>query len=166
MSTPLIETERLLLRPTQISDLDRWAEMMADEECARFLGGVQARSTVWRALMCMAGCWQLTGISMFSVIERSSGRWLGRIGPWYPDGWPGREVGWGLHRDAWGQGIALEASRAAMDYAFDVLGWDEVIHSIAPGNLPSQNLAKRLGSELRGPGQLPVRNWSSRASLP
>ena len=44
----------------------------------------------------MAGSWALNGFGMFSVIEKASGLWLGRIGPWRPDGWPGNEVGWGL----------------------------------------------------------------------
>ena len=42
-----------------------------------------------------------------------------------------------------------------MDYAVDVLGWDDVIHSIDPANLASQQVACRLGSTLRGPGKLP-----------
>lgn len=150
-----IETPRLLLRPPSLADLDRWTEMMADAETTRFIGGVQARSVVWRALMCMIGAWHETGVAMFSVLEKSSGRWLGRVGPWAPEGWPGNEVGWSLHRDAWGQGIAYEAACASMDYAVDVLGWDDIIHSIDPDNLPSQQLAQRLGSTLRGPGRLP-----------
>lgn len=152
----MLETERLLLRPVRLEDLERWAEMMGDQEAARFLGGVQPRATAWRSLMTMAGAWSLSGISMFSVIEKASGRWMGRLGPWQPDGWPGTEVGWGLHPDAWGKGYATEGACAAMDYAFDVLGWTEVIHCIDPANLPSQKVAQRLGSTLRGPGRLPA----------
>lgn len=92
---------------------------------------------------------------MFSVIETATGRWLGRVGPWSPEGWPGTEVGWSLHRDSHGQGYALEAAVAAIDYAFDVLGWEEVIHCIAPENLASARLAERIGSTNRGPGLLP-----------
>jgi RimJ/RimL family protein N-acetyltransferase len=155
MTGPELHTDRLILRPTQISDFERWADFMADPEATRFLGGVQARSTAWRGMMTMAGAWTLTGIAMFSVIERTSGRWIGRLGPWQPDGWPGTEVGWGLHRDAWGQGYAEEGARVAIDYAFDVLGWTEVIHCILPENKPSQALAGRLSSTLRGPARLP-----------
>jgi RimJ/RimL family protein N-acetyltransferase len=43
-----------------------------------------------------------------------------------------------------------------MTYAFDVLGWTDIIHSIHPDNTPSQRLAQRLGSRNRGPGQLPA----------
>jgi RimJ/RimL family protein N-acetyltransferase len=128
---------------------------MADGEASRFIGGPQPRAAAWRGFMTMAGAWAMTGFSMFSVIDRASGRWLGRIGPWRPEGWPGPEVGWGLVRAAWGQGYAFEAASAAIDWAFDHLGWDEVIHSIDPANAPSQALARRLGSTNRGPGRLP-----------
>jgi len=154
-TTPVIQTERLTLRPIAMEDFPRWAEMMTDPEAARFLGGAQPAATAWRGFMTMAGAWSLTGVSMFSVVERDSGRWLGRIGPWRPHGWPGTEVGWGLHPDAQGKGYGVEAATAALDYAFDVLGWTEVIHCIDPDNVPSQKLAERLGSTNLGPARLP-----------
>ena len=69
--------------------------------------------------------------------------------------WPEKEVGWGVARSALGKGFAREAAVATMDYAFDKLGWEKVIHCIAPENAPSQNLAKRLGSQNLGKTQLP-----------
>ena len=65
------------------------------------------------------------------------------------------EVGWGLHPDAQGRGIGLEAATATIDYAFDVLDWPDVIHCIDPDNGPSQRLAERLGSTNLGPTRLP-----------
>jgi RimJ/RimL family protein N-acetyltransferase len=152
---PVLETARLRLRPIAMEDFPRWAEMMGDPEAARFLGGPQPAATAWRGFMTMAGAWSLTGVSMFSVIARDSGLWLGRIGPWRPEGWPGTEVGWGLHPDAQGKGYGVEAATAAIDYAFDVLGWTEVIHCIDPDNAPSQRLAERVGSANLGPTRLP-----------
>ena len=43
-----------------------------------------------------------------------------------------------------------------MDFAFDRLGWNEVIHTILPENERSQAVAKRLGSRLLRPGHLPA----------
>lgn len=156
MTGPVLQTERLTLRPIAMEDFPRWAEMMADPEASKFLGGVQPAATAWRGFMSMAGAWSLTGIAMFSVIERDTGLWLGRIGPWRPLGWPGNEVGWGLHPDAQGRGYAVEAATATMDYAFDVLGWEDVIHCIDPDNTPSQRLAERVGSRNLGPTRLPA----------
>ena len=57
--------------------------------------------------------------------------------------------------EAQGKGYGVEAATAAIDYAFDVLGWTEVIHCIDPDNVPSQRLAERLGSRNLGPTRLP-----------
>jgi RimJ/RimL family protein N-acetyltransferase len=150
-----IETPRLLLRVPRIEDLDPWTAMMADEETARFIGGVMPRAVVWRGLMTMIGAWHASGFAMFSVIDKSTGRWVGRLGPWMPDGWPGTEVGWAIVRECWGRGYAPEGAAAAIDWAFDELGWTDVIHSIAPHNVASQQVARKLGSANRGPGKLP-----------
>lgn len=156
MPGPVLETERLLLRPTLNEDLDGWAALMGDPQSARFLGGTVARAAAWRGMAAMAGSWALQGFGMFSVIEKSSGRWIGRLGPWQPEEWPGTEVGWGLLAAAWGKGYATEGSIAAIDWAFAHLGWEEVIHCIAPDNLGSAAVARRLGSTNRGPGRLPA----------
>ena len=155
MTGPVLETERLILRPIAMEDFPRWAEMMGDPEAAKFLGGAQPAAVAWRGFMSMAGAWSLTGVSMFSLVERDTGLWLGRIGPWQPHGWPGTEVGWGLHPDAQGKGYGVEAATAAIDYAFDVLGWTDVIHCIDPDNTPSRRLAERIGSRNLGPTQMP-----------
>lgn len=150
-----LETERLLLRPPIWDDFDAWVAFLADEHSMRHLGGVQSRPVAWRSVMAMAGAWQMQGFAMFCVIEKATGEWVGRVGPWMPEGWPGSEVGWGIVRSREGRGYATEAAIAAIDWTFDHLGWREVIHSIAPDNLASQGVAKKLGSRNRGPGQLP-----------
>lgn len=155
MNGPVIFTERLLLRLPAPEDFEAWADFHADEETMRFLGGVQARSSAWRSLCGLLGGWGIRGYAMFSVIERASGAWVGRIGPHYPEGWPAPEIGWGVARAFAGRGYAYEAAVATMDYAFDVLGWDRVIHVIAPDNARSIALARRLGSSLIGPTTLP-----------
>ncbi len=157
MSTPSdlrIETERLILRPTAPEDFDGWAELMAHDS-SRFIGGPVPREASWRGFMAMAGSWSMLGYGMFSMIDKASGKWLGRTGPWCPEGWPGTEVGWGVLPSAMGRGYAHEAAVATMDWAFDTLGWTDIIHSIAPDNAPSIALAERLGSTWRGPSKLP-----------
>lgn len=150
-----IETSRLYLRPPRLEDLGAWSQMMLDEPTARFIGGVMPRAVCWRQLMAMIGSWHALGFAMFSVFEKGTDRWVGRLGPWQPDGWPGAEIGWAIVRDRWGQGYAVEGAVAATNWAFDTLGWTRVIHSIAPENIASQRVAEKLGSRNLGPGRLP-----------
>jgi RimJ/RimL family protein N-acetyltransferase len=150
-----ITTARLILRPLQLHDFGAWAGLMADKDATPFIGGQQPRALAWRGFMSMAGAWHLTGVAMFSVLEKSSGRWVGRVGPWQPDGWPGPEIGWAIIRECWGRGYATEAAAASIDWAFDTLGWEEVIHCIAPENALSQAVARKLGSRNRGVGRMP-----------
>lgn len=151
-----VETERLILRPPVRADFDRYAELFCHPTAARIIGGGVPRGDAWRRFLQMPGAWMLQGFAMFSLIEKASGLWVGQAGPWQPDGWPGTEVGYALHQDAWGKGFATEACAAAMDWAFDTLGWSEVIHCIDQENTASQGVARRLGSTNRGPGKLPA----------
>ena len=68
------------------------------------------------------GHWAIRGYGFFSVEHRETGAWVGRIGPWYPEGWPGPEVGWTLSPDHRGRGYATEAARASVEFAFTELG--------------------------------------------
>jgi len=142
-----IETPRLLLREPRASDLDAVAASLADPEVMAHLGGVQSRPQAWRTYAGQIGGWVLRGYGMFSVFEKASGQWIGRIGPNHPEGWPGQEIGWAVTRAAQGRGLAFEATVACMDFAFEELGWPEVIHCIEDANERSVALARRLGSE-------------------
>ncbi len=150
-----LETERLILRPPSREDFEPWSRFTADEQAMRHIGGVQAPPVAWRSLAAMIGSWHMQGFAMFSVIEKASGEWVGRVGPWQPHGWPGTEVGWSIRRPSWGRGYATEAATAAIDWAVDHLGWQEVIHTIAPDNTGSQAVARKLGSSLLRMGRLP-----------
>jgi RimJ/RimL family protein N-acetyltransferase len=146
MIGPTLETERLILRPPEERDLDRWAAFMADAETMSFLGGPKSRAEAWQGIASALGHWVLKGFGMFSTVEKESGAWVGRVGPLEPEGWPGTEVGWGIAREHWGKGYATESAAAAIDWAFDTLGWSEVVHCIDSANAPSIRVAQRLGS--------------------
>lgn len=143
-----IETERLILRKIDAErDFEAWARLMGDERTVRFLGtGVLDRALAWRQMATLIGHWEIRGYGFFSVESKASGEWLGRVGPWYPEGWPEPEIGWTISPNHWGNGYATEAGRAAIEYAFRELGWTRVIHVILTGNRRSVAVAKKLGS--------------------
>ena len=164
-SAPLLVTERLILRPPLAADFDAFAAMHADADTMRFLGGPAPRSVAWRQFTAFAGAWQISGYSLFSVIERATGAWVGRVGPWGPEGWPAPEIAYGLAPQYAGRGYAYEAAVAAIDFAIDFLGWDQISHTINPENTASIALAQKLGAQNSGPTFLPAPYEASRVDL-
>ena len=157
-SIPELRTARLILRAPRPEDFPAWAEHMADEDVRRYLGGPNPPLSAWRNMTSVVGAWAIVGFSMFSVIEAASGRWIGRTGPWRPEGWPGNEIGWSFSKDVWGKGYATEAAEAAMAFAFEKLGWMDCVHSIDPHNAASIAVAARLGSDFKRVVSLPAPN--------
>ena len=144
----IIETERLILREIDPErDFESWATSMADENTVRYLGSKPMnRAQAWRSMAMMIGHWAIRGYGFFSLESKLTGEWVGRVGPWFPEGWPEPEVGWTIAPGHLRKGYAFEAARASIDYAFNTLGWSRVIHVIMEGNEASIALAKKLGS--------------------
>lgn len=142
-----LETDRLILRMLRESDIDAYAEMCADPEVMRYIGDGQplTRPMAWRNLAMMAGHWSLRGYGLWAVEERTSNAFIGRIGFWHPEGWPGFELGWTLRRAFWGKGYATEGALAALQVAFIQLDQPHVISLIHPENTASIRVAERLG---------------------
>ena len=147
--TIVMETKRLILRHIDIeADLDAWTEMMTDENTVRYIGGkTMNRAESWRQMATLIGHQHVRGYGFYSVIEKSSGAFVGRIGPWFPEGWPEPEVGWTVHPAHTRKGIAKEAGAACVDYVFNTLGWDRIIHVIAEENIASIKTAEAIGSK-------------------
>jgi RimJ/RimL family protein N-acetyltransferase len=145
-----IETERLILREIDPDrDFDNWAAAMADENTVRYIGGkTMNRAESWRNMAMVMGHWTIRGFGFFTVELKATGETVGRVGPWHPEGWPAPEVGWTIYPGFQREGYASEAARASIDYAFDTLGWGDVIHVILEGNVASIAVARKVGSNL------------------
>ena len=144
-----LETERLILRPLAPGDATAHIAMMEDPDIARFLtvkGKPDNRMIAWRAFASMLGHWQIRGFGFFSVFEKSSGVWVGRVGPWMPEGWPSLECGWSISRQAWGKGYAPEAAIAAINWIFrEKPDLPRIISLIDTSNANSQAVARKIG---------------------
>ncbi len=148
----ILETPRLRLRLFQDSDLDAYADMVADAEVMRFIGERKpmTRAEAWRHMAMMLGHHHLRGYGLWCAEDKASGEMVGRVGIWQPEGWPGLEAAWTLRRKHWGKGYATEAARAAIEHAFRVLGAQHVISLIDPANHASMRVAERVGEKLEG----------------
>jgi RimJ/RimL family protein N-acetyltransferase len=151
---PGMETERLILRQWRAADIVANTTMLGDPLSARFITAdrkpVREPMVGWRNAAIMAGHWVLYGFGMFVVEEKTSGRFVGRVGPFHPPVWPGFEVGWGITSEFRGKGYAVEAARAAIDWSFATFELDEIVHCIDSENVASQAVARRLGASKAG----------------
>lgn len=149
-----LETPRLILRPLAPDDFEGHAAMMADARVGEFLSldrKPQSRALAWRGFAMMLGHWTIRGYGFFSVLEKASGRWVGRVGPWNPETWPGIECGWGMHPEAWGKGYAPEAAIAAIRWTFAHRPeLTRIISLIHPANANSQAVARKIGEAQSG----------------
>ncbi len=152
--TLTLETERLILRPPTPGDVDAHAAMLAHPGYAATMtldGEPQTRAEAWRIFASVLGHWAMRGYGFFSVFERARGDWVGRVGPWMPEGWPGLECGWSIAPDHWGKGYAVEAAVAATRWIFEEQpALPRIISLIAPGNAKSQAVAHKFGERKSG----------------
>lgn len=145
MTPPVIQTDRLVLRPIGPQDFEPFAAFLASPR-ARFLGGPKSPAEAWRALATIVGHWTLRGFGNFAVTLRGETRCIGSMGPWYPEGWPERELAWSLWSEAAeGRGYAFEAMTRLRAWAYDTLGWTTAVSYIDRQNARSRALAERLG---------------------
>jgi RimJ/RimL family protein N-acetyltransferase len=144
-----LRTERLLLRQWRDEDLEPFAALNADPIVMEHFPSTMTRerSDAW-AEMCRQKIDE-RGWGIWAVEVVETGAFIGFVGlnePLFDAHFtPAVEVGWRLARHAWGKGYATEAARAALDYAFDEVGLDEVVSFTAPENLRSQRVMQKLG---------------------
>ena len=93
----------------------------------------------------LVGHWELRGFGMWAVQELTTADLVGRVGFYYPEGWPDHEIAWALARPFWGRGYATEAASAALGKAFGPLGWPRVVSLVDPANTfgPSRPATRR-----------------------
>jgi RimJ/RimL family protein N-acetyltransferase len=142
---PVIETGRLRLRQWCGADVAPNTAMLSDPGTARFITvdgkPVTSELAGWRNAAVMSGHWALHGAGMFVVEEKKTGRFAGRVGPWFPPG---------IASDFRGKGYAVEAARASIDWCFATFELDQILHCIDCENTASQAVARRLGAEKQG----------------
>ena len=142
---PVIETERLILRPNRPEDFDAYAAFYATDR-ARLRGGVKTRAQAWIQFAAEIGHWSLRGYGFWAVENKAAGAYCGQVGLWNPEGWAEPEIGWLMMEGFEGKGYAHEAALRARAYAYDTLGWTRAASCISEGNDRSIRLAERMGA--------------------
>lgn len=138
------DTERLRFRRVRAEDLDEFLALHEDPEVARSMGSYD-RAEMERYLQMVLDEWDQRGHGRVAILDRDTGRFLGRTGLKHWPQFGETEVGWVLHPDARGKGYATEAGRASLAWGFERFGLPYVTANIQPANVASIRVAERLG---------------------
>jgi RimJ/RimL family protein N-acetyltransferase len=142
-----IETPRLLLRAWRDSDREPFARMNADPQVMEFFPACLTREQSDGLVDRIEANMRRDGYSFFAAELRQTGEFIGFIGLSVPpfDFIPSPEIGWRLAAPYWNQGLATEGARAALRFAFDELGYREIIAYTAVANIRSRRVMEKLG---------------------
>lgn len=145
------ETARLILRPVGLTDLDGLCRLNADPEVMRFIldGSTLDHEETAARLAAMHGHWQEHGYGIFGLRWQPTGEFVGWAGlatpTFLPEVMPAVEIGWRLLHHWWGRGLATEAARDVLRFAFDDIGLDRLLSIRHVDNDASGRVMEKLG---------------------
>ena len=160
-----LETERLVLRPPRLEDAADLAAVYGDPETVRFIGdgSTATEEQIEEGISRWLERWEATGLGLFAMESRETGRVIGRSGflVWDTGDWTPAssadageradvELGWMIAREHWGHGFATEAALALRDWGIRDRGLTRLISLIRPGNVRSVRVAEKIGERHEG----------------
>ena len=148
MTTPTeLKTNRLLLRPFRLSDVDDVLEYASDPRWAAFYERPYDRGTtehlVARAVL---ASWDQN--AQFAMVLED--RVVGLVDLTVDHERQTAELGFGVARPLWGQGFAVEAAAAVCDWGFRTYGLVRVYARTDSRNMRSRRMLEKLGMKYEG----------------
>ncbi len=149
-----LQTPRLLLRAWRDEDLDELATLCADPAVMRYFPAPLSHEQSQALFSGLQQHFADHGFTFWSLWHREDGRFVGMTGlahvGFEARFTPAVEIGWRLSPAFWGQGLAQEAARASLDFAFTRLAVDRVVAFTTLSNAPSQRVMRALGMQPAG----------------
>ena len=147
-----LETIRLRLRPLAAGDRDALYNIYTEREVSRNLitppASIEEFHEPFERMLELAPT-----LGMWAIVRKDDGRLIGRCG-FYPCSEPPAgtpELAYLLSRSDWGMGLATEAARRCLDFAFSEQAWPEVVAMVRRGNGASARVLRKVGMQLVRP---------------
>ena len=150
---PVLETDRLLLRPMRMSDARDLFAYASDTEVSRHVLWEPHRNLGDSRQMLRQVRWQYhRGLpSSYAITLRESGRMIGTIGfMWVNTEYRSAEVGYSLARPYWNQGLMTEALKRILTFGFDTLHLNRIEAQHETDNPASGRVMAHCGMQYEG----------------
>ena len=135
----MITTERLCLRRARVDDLEDLHKVFVHVEAMRYWD-CPPHDEIGQTRRFLAAMVVADPTQSDDFVIEHEGRVIGKAGCWRRP-----EIGFILHPDHWGKGLAHEALSAAIPHIFDSLPIDRLEADVDPRNRASLKLLARLG---------------------
>jgi 3-dehydroquinate dehydratase/shikimate dehydrogenase len=148
----IIQTERLILRQWQETDLELFAQLNADSRVREYFPGLLSRQESDASVKLMSDHIQRFGWGFWAASLIQTNDFIGFIGledvtleaP-FNKPTPTVEIGWRLAFNYWGKGYATEGAKAAIKYGFDELNLSEIVSFTTVKNWRSRHVMEKIG---------------------
>lgn len=146
-------TDRLILRPFQVSDAPQILELNSDDEVMRYTGDApfvdeKAALDFIEEYISTQGPYQSTGMGRLAVIHKQTEDFLGWCGLKLHVSSKKVDIGYRFMKKYWGNGYATESALVTLNHAFNHHKCERVVAHIHESNVPSQKVAERIGMTL------------------
>lgn len=148
VSTPELQTDRLVLRAFRDSDREPFAALNADPVVMTYLQGPYGRRRSDGFVDRIGTVWAERGWGLWALERSDTGEFIGFTGlaPAEFDApfTPAVEVGWRLAVAHWGHGFASEAAQESLRFGFEDVGLNEIVSFTAADNVRSRRVMGRI----------------------
>ncbi len=149
-SNLIIETERLLIRPFNLNDIEPSYAMNLDPKVNLLTGdgGIVSKAEIERRIIeNVLGDYKKYGFGRLAVELKGENKFIGFTGLKYLEDLKEVDLGYRFMSNYWGKGIASEAGRACLNLGFDTLKLNKIVAMVLPNNKGSIRVLEKLNFE-------------------
>lgn len=143
----ILETERLLIRQFEFSDLDKLIEIRTNPAVYKYLGGIERQNpeALAKRLQFYIDCYEKYGFGMCAMIWKKSGEMIGASGIQPLEETGEIEVGYSLSPDYWRKGIGYECAKVWLEFGFKEKGLERIVAIADKENKGSWRIMEKCG---------------------
>jgi RimJ/RimL family protein N-acetyltransferase len=148
----ILTTERCLIRETTVDDVEEFYRIYEEPAITRYMEPLYENPEEERAYArdYINQVYAFYDFGIWTVVEKSTGRVIGRAGICYREGFEDPELGFVIAADRQGQGFATEVCSAILSYVAQEHGFQRILALVQPDNTASRRVCSKLGMSIEG----------------